>query len=286
MYTYQKKGRSRRYHPGAAHSPTRCCFCSRAGIRPLSTPQFVRHNVTEVEAKCVIMFIHASLILFHPAPLDPTRPKRDNQLYFMFNKACWERDAAALQRFKDFSFHFTSALQKLPNYQLSPGQNLYRGFGQRLEDMNDLYQKDSHVWWHYTSSSSLHREVAYRDFARKAGTLMEISCIQNAKDMQELGMIPPEGNLLFLPNTEFKVKLALSCSDARLLNARYAAIPDNADLAILEAAFPLPSPTAFPLPSPTAFPLPSPTAHLPLPSPTGHPVVQEVHIGSAASAAV
>ena len=82
------------------------------------------------------------------------------------------------------------------------------------------------------SSSSLHREVAYSDFARKAGTLMEISCIYNAKDIQELSTMTPEGNLLFLPNTEFKVKLALSSSDARLLNARYAAIPDNVDLTI------------------------------------------------------
>ncbi len=34
------------------------------------------------------------------------------------------------------------------------------------------------------------------------------------------------------------VKLALSCSQARLLNARYALIPDNVDLVILEAAPP------------------------------------------------
>jgi hypothetical protein len=203
-----------------------------------------RHNLTEVEAKCVIMFTHEShSVPDHPAPSDPTRPKRDNQLYFLFNKACRERDSAALQRFQNFSFHFTSALQKLPNFQLLPGQNLYRGFGQRLEDMNDLYQKDSNVWWHYTSSSSLHREVAYHDFARKSGTLMEISC-HNAKDIQELSMMPSEGELLFPPNIEFKVKFALSCHDARLLNARYAAIPDNVDLVILEAVPPRPFPVA------------------------------------------
>ena len=104
----------------------------------------------------------------------------------------------------------------------------------RLEDMNDLYQKDSHVWWHYTSSSSLHREFAYGNFARKAGTLMEISC-HNAKDIQALSMIPSEGELLIPPNTEFKVSLSISCHPARLLNARYAMIPDNVDLVILEA---------------------------------------------------
>jgi hypothetical protein len=203
-----------------------------------------RHNLTEVEAKCVIMYTHESQsVPDHPAPVDPERPKRDNQLYFMFNKACRERDAAALRRFQNFSYHLTSALQKLPNFQLQPGQNLYRGFGQRLEDMNDLYQKDNNVWWHYTSSWSLHREVAYRDFARTSGTLMEISC-HNAKDIQQLSMVPREGELLFPPNIEFKVKVALSCRDARLLNARYINIPENVDLVILDAVPPRPSPFA------------------------------------------
>jgi hypothetical protein len=48
-------------------------------------------------------------------------------------------------------------------------------------------------------------------------------------------MVPSEGELLILPNTAFKVKLALSCDQVRLLNARYALIPDNVDLVILEA---------------------------------------------------
>jgi hypothetical protein len=53
-------------------------------------------------------------------------------------------------------------------------------------------------------------------------------------------MIPSEGELLILPNTEFKIKLALSCDQAQALNERYATIPDNVDLVILEAAAPVP----------------------------------------------
>ena len=49
-------------------------------------------------------------------------------------------------------------------------------------------------------------------------------------------MIPSEGELLILPNTDFKVKLALSCGHTQLLNATYATIPDNTGLVILEAA--------------------------------------------------
>jgi hypothetical protein len=67
---------------------------------------------------------------------------------------------------------------------------------------------------------------------------MEITGIYNSKDIQALSMIPSEGELLIPPNTEFRVKLAISCDQARLLNSRYATIPDNVDLVILEAAPP------------------------------------------------
>jgi hypothetical protein len=206
--------------------------------RDAHTQAVVRaHNVSEVEAKCIIMFTHESPhVPDHPRPLDPSRPKRDNQLYFLFNKACRGRDAAAIQRFQTFSFHFVSALNKLPNFPLAAGESLYRGFGQRLEEMNDLYRDGSAIWWHYTSSSSLHRATAYKDFARRSGTLMEITRVCNAKDIRPLSMMPAEGELLILPNTEFKVKLALSCDQAQALNERYATIPDNVDLVILDAA--------------------------------------------------
>jgi hypothetical protein len=131
-----------------------------------------------------------------------------------------------------------SALNKLPNFYLGPGLSLYRGFGQRLEEMNDLYRDDSVIWWHYTSSTSTTYLTAYEDFAGKSGTLMEITGGCSAKDIQALSMCPYEGEILILPNTEFKVKLALTCERARLLNARYAMIPNNVDLVILEPAPP------------------------------------------------
>ena len=208
----------------------------------IGTQRGIRHlNLSEVEAKCIIMFtLESPHVPDHPQPLDPSRPKRDNQLYFLFNKACRERDAAAVQRFQNFSYHFVAALNKLPNFPLAARQNLYRGFGQRLDEMNDLYRDGNVIWWHYTSSSSLHRETAYKDFARRSGTLVEITQLCNAKDIRALSMIPSEGELLILPNTEFKVKLALSCDQAQALNERYATIPDNVDLVILEAAAPVP----------------------------------------------
>ncbi len=208
----------------------------------INTQGVVRaHGLSEVEAKCIIMFtLESRHVPDHPRPLDRSRPNRDNQLYFLFNKACRERDAAAVQRFHNFSFHFVSALNKLPNFPLATGKSLYRGFGQRLEEMNDLYHSGGAIWWYYTSSSSLHCEKAYINFARESGTLVEITGVCNAKDIRALSMIPSEGELLILPNTEFKVKLALSCKEAHALNERYAKIPNNVDLVILEAVSVLP----------------------------------------------
>ncbi len=40
---------------------------------------------------------------------------------------------------------------------------------------------------------------------------MDITGVYNAKDIQALSMIPSEGEILILPNTEFTVKLALIC---------------------------------------------------------------------------
>ena len=206
----------------------------------IQTQNVVRfYGLSEVEAKCIIMFTHESrFVPDHPRPLKPYDPKRDNQLYFLFKKACRDRDTAAMQRFQNFSFHFMSALSKLPNFHLGPGQNLYRGFGQRLEEMNDLYRDDGFVWWCSSSSSSTDRLTAYTNFAGGSGTLMEITGVCSAKDIRALSMVPHEGEILIRPNSEFKVKLALSCEKARLLNARYAAIPNNVDLVILEAAPP------------------------------------------------
>jgi hypothetical protein len=109
----------------------------------------------------------------------------------------------------------------------------------RLEAMNARHRDNCQVWWHYTSSSSVHRDVAYGSFARRSGTLMEITTgVDYAKDIQALSMVPSEGELLILPNADLKVKLALSCGQTRLINARYATIPDHMGLVIAEAAPP------------------------------------------------
>jgi hypothetical protein len=63
---------------------------------------------------------------------------------------------------------------------------------------------------------------------------MEISGVCNAIDIKALSMLQHEDEILILPNSEFTVQLALSCAEARMLNARYATIPNNVDLVIME----------------------------------------------------
>jgi hypothetical protein len=193
------------------------------------------HGLSEVEAKCIIVYTHECHgVPDHPHPSDALKPKRDYQVYFLYNAACRNRDAAAVERFQNFSFHFMSALQKLPPVVLGPGAKLYRGFGQRLDAMNDLYNKNNEVCWHQTSSVTSDRTVAYRQFANAAGTLMELTGVVHARDIHLLSMVPDECEFIILHNSTFKVRVALSCDDASSLDQEHEVLPDNVDLVILE----------------------------------------------------
>ena len=109
-------------------------------MKPETQAVVTASRLSEVEAKCIIMFTHeCNQVPDHPNPSDHEKPKRDYQLYYAYNLACRVRDSAAVERFQNFSFHFMSGLRKLPSVQLDAGAKLYRGFGQRLAEMNDLY---------------------------------------------------------------------------------------------------------------------------------------------------
>jgi hypothetical protein len=205
-------------------------------------------RLSEVEAKCIIMYTHECLkVPDHPTPSLADKPKRDYQLYFVYNAACRYRDSAAVERFQNFSFHFMSGLHKLPSVELRPGAKLYRGFGQRLAEMNDLYMVQKEVCWHQTSSSTSDQKVAHEDFANQSGTLMELMGVLDAKDIRLLSMIPRENEFIILHNSRFKVQVALSCDQARLLDQEHKLLPKNVDLVILEYRQDRPSLRALPL---------------------------------------
>jgi hypothetical protein len=134
--------------------------------------------------------------------------------------------------------HHMSALRKLPNLQFESGVKLYRGFGPRVNEMNDLYSPGAEVCWHQTSSATRSKDTAYRSFANGCGTLMEIVGVTDATDIRHISMFPAEGEYTILHNSCLKVRIALSCADARLLDEQHKLLPDNVDLIILEQCEP------------------------------------------------
>ena len=100
--------------------------------------------------------------------------------------------------------------------------------------MNDLYCTGAEVCWHQTSSATTIKDVAYSSFASGRGTLMELVGVCDAKDIRNLSMFPTEGEYTILHNTRLKVRVALSCDEARLLDQQHKLLPDNVDLIILE----------------------------------------------------
>jgi hypothetical protein len=58
--------------------------------------------------------------------------------------------------------------------------------------------------------------------------------VTDAKDIQMFSMVPRECEFLILHNSRCKVRVALSCDQARLLDQEHKVLPDNVDLVILE----------------------------------------------------
>jgi hypothetical protein len=65
---------------------------------------------------------------------------------------------------------------------------------------------------------------------------MELIGVVDAKEIRLLSMIRSENEYIILQNSRFKVRVALSCADARLLDHEHKVLPDNVDLVILECS--------------------------------------------------
>jgi hypothetical protein len=63
---------------------------------------------------------------------------------------------------------------------------------------------------------------------------MELIGVVDAKGIRLLSMIPRENEYIILHNSRFKVRVALSYADARLLDEEHKVLRDNVDLVILE----------------------------------------------------
>jgi hypothetical protein len=197
-----------------------------------------QRGLTEVEAKCIIMYT-----------MESTRVSRDQQLYKLFCQAYRQRNEEALDAFADFSFHFWNGLSKLPDH----AQLLYRGLNKRLADINDLYDEGNTVHWHYPSHCTTDKAIA--STFSDGGTLLSLQNVTNAKCIQDFSLIPSEREFLIDFTAKFEVHIALTCEKAKALKQFSSDLPPDVDLVVLIAKAPASShfsPSFFGISSPTA----------------------------------
>jgi hypothetical protein len=155
------------------------------------TCQAQLHGLSEIEAKCLMVFMHdacsSSALAFHT---DDLLSKQRGQLRLMYVAACRGNDDELVAKFEHFSFHLLSALQKLPALALGSRANLYAAFHTRLPDMHESYSTTGAVvCWHFPAPVQQQRDAALAELNPNAGgTIVELCGFSNATDVAPLCM--------------------------------------------------------------------------------------------------
>ena len=136
-----------------------------------------------------------------------------------------------LKRYADYLVHTQSALGSLPTHV----GKVYRGIKILLN--RDIYAPGKRITWQAFSSSTK-KQTATLEFVntsgrKLSGSLFVIDSI-TAKDIRHFSAIPSEEEVLFPPNSQFKVqKVVASEQEKRALLADLGAY-DMTDLAVYE----------------------------------------------------
>ena len=115
---------------------------------------------------------------------------------------------AELKRYADYLVHTWSALGSLPTHVSELQGKVYRGIKVLLN--HDIYAPGKRVTWQAFSSSTK-KQTATLDFVnvlpgrKLSGSLFVIDSI-TAKDIRHFSAIPSEEEVLFPPNSQFKVE--------------------------------------------------------------------------------
>lgn len=185
---------------------------------------------------------------------------RHDSLLFIcrYNKALREGDPEAIARWRDFSLLFDSGLSKLPAVNctvyrlmlfLCAAANLtlfctgsdsltaaLRGLDCPLTEVSHLYVVNGIVWYNSVTSTTTDKNSTLASFGEgasgKAGTFIEMR-VHSARSVCSFSSYPKEAELLLRPNTCAKVLVALSSSQAALLQG-LAQLPPNVDLVVLQ----------------------------------------------------
>ena len=117
-----------------------------------------------------------------------------------------------LKRYGDYIVHTERALSSLPTHVSEILGNVYRGIKVLLS--SDIYAPGKRITWQAFSSSTK-KQAATLDFVnvlpgrKLSGSLFVIDSI-TAKDIRHFSAIPSEEEVLFPPNSQFKVDKVLS----------------------------------------------------------------------------
>jgi serine/threonine protein kinase len=90
--------------------------------------------------ECGLTILEAQSISFYTFSADNGFEWQDSP-FFIYNKAVRMLDYKCIVTWQDYSYHFTSALKKLPSIQ----RDVFRGLDLRLTQMSHLYQEDGLV---------------------------------------------------------------------------------------------------------------------------------------------
>jgi hypothetical protein len=147
--------------------------------------------------------------------------------YFHFNSTLRKRDAAAVERWADFSFLFCSALDKLPSKEIT----VFRGLNVPLSQVSHEFKANKVVWLVSVTSTTSDEKDTLQSFGTGAnsrpGTLMKIRALF-AKDIQAFSMFKKEAEWLLAPNTCLSIEKVLTSHD--LADFEGLGVPENVDL--------------------------------------------------------
>jgi hypothetical protein len=139
---------------------------------------------------------------------------------------------AQLKRYLDYIWHTTVALNSLPTHVSEVLGNVYRGIKVLLNP--DVYAPGKRITWQAFSSSTK-KQTATLDFVDKlpgrklSGSLFVIDSI-TAKDIRHFSAIPSEEEVLFPPNSQFKVEKVVSSNAEKKATLSQLGAYDMADL--------------------------------------------------------
>ena len=143
---------------------------------------------------------HAAAIYIYSYEMDHDEPQ--DQIYAAMNAAMRLHDPRGIAFWRPLIWEIDVALQQLPGYD----GRLYRGINCRFDA--DTYRTGRTVCWPSFSSASQTKGVA-QEFATGAeGSLFFLQSVR-AVPISAISRFPDEAEVLFRPNTTFKITSTL-----------------------------------------------------------------------------